>query len=174
MAGSSPRSELEAVFLANRVSLERAARRIVHSQETTEDVVQDAFVKLLHLPDLDKVQQPLAYCRQVVRNVAIDHCRRQSMETAYRVSTDVADIVEPQTVTAATPERLLDGRQALESVANVLDSLPTRTRQAFELWRLSGFTQREIAERLGCSATLVNFILKEADAALRSYKALLE
>ena len=168
------RSELESAFLENRAHLEHVARRIVRSREASEDVLQDAFMKLLNLTDLGRVQRPLAYCIQVVRNVAIDHCRRQTLEATYRVSTDETDVIEPQLNGVATPERLLSDRRALQAVAEVLDTLPARTRHAFELCRLSGLTQREIGERLGCSATLVNFILKEADAALQSCRTLLE
>ena len=102
------RSELESAFLENRVRLEHAARRIVQSGEAAKDVLQDAFVKLLKLPDHSRIRQPVAYCFQVVRTVAIDHCRRQSLEATYRVSTDETDVIEPQENGIATPERLLN------------------------------------------------------------------
>ena len=111
------RSELESAFLENRAHLEHVARRIVRSREASEDVLQDAFMKLLNLTDLGRVQRPLAYCIQVVRNVAIDHCRRQTLEATYRVSTDETDVIEPQLNGVATPERLLSDRRALAAMS---------------------------------------------------------
>lgn len=174
MPNRQPRTELEAVFVENRKRLEITARKIVRSPEQAEDIVQDAFVKILNLADTGKVERPLSYCHQVVRNLAIDHCRRQSLEAVYRIEAAVADYVEPQQAAVATPEQLLIDRRALQAISQALDALPARTRYAFELGRLGGLTQREIAGKLGCSATLVNFILKEADAALQACRTLLD
>lgn len=63
---------------------------------------------------------------------------------------------------AGTPESLSVNRQELRIVADALATLPARTRQAFELHRLGGHTQREIAEQFGVSVTLVNFMIRDA------------
>ena len=53
-------------------------------------------------------------------------------------------------------------RQDLRLVADALSTLPERTRRAFELHRLDGLTQRAIADELGVSITLVNFMIRDA------------
>ncbi|MFC6978486.1 sigma factor-like helix-turn-helix DNA-binding protein [Microbulbifer taiwanensis] len=47
-------------------------------------------------------------------------------------------------------------------VARALGELPERTRRVFELYRMGGHTQREIAKMLGVSPTLVNFMIRDA------------
>ncbi len=53
-------------------------------------------------------------------------------------------------------------RQALCALAGALSELPERTQRAFEMCRLQGMTQKEIASELGVSPTLVNFMVRDA------------
>lgn len=163
---------LTEVFVANRAQLRRVAQKIVRTADLAEDVLQDAYLKLADGAAVRFVQKPLGYCCQVVRNVAIDYHRHNSNEASYRMECEDVEALSPPCHQA--PERLLDGRQALATIDKVLSALPPRTRLAFELNRLSGMTQREIAAQLGCSATLVNFMIKDADAALESCRYLVQ
>jgi DNA-directed RNA polymerase specialized sigma24 family protein len=47
-------------------------------------------------------------------------------------------------------------------VAAALAELPERTRYAFEMHRIQGVSQKEIAIALGVSPTLVNFMIRDA------------
>ncbi|OAK66512.1 RNA polymerase subunit sigma-70 [Variovorax paradoxus] len=163
---------LAEVFVANRAQLQRVAQKIVRTSDLADEVLQDAYLKLADGASLREVRKPLGYCCQVVRNVAFDYHRHHSVEASYRTYCEDVELVSPPSNDA--PERLLDGRQALAAIDRVLDALPARTRLAFELNRLSGLTQREIGVRLGCSATLVNFMIKDADAALESCRYLVQ
>ena len=50
----------------------------------------------------------------------------------------------------------------LENIADALTELPSRTRYAFEMYRLHGVPQKDIAKELGVSPTLVNFMIRDA------------
>ena len=161
------------VFIANRAKLQRVAQKIVRTADLADEVLQDAYLKLADGASVRDVRKPLGYCCQVVRNVAVDYHRHHSVEASYRTYCDDVELVSPPSSNDA-PDRVLGGRQALVAIDRVLEALPPRTRLAFELNRLSGLTQREIATRLGCSATLVNFMIKDADAALESCRYLVQ
>ena len=163
---------LEEVFVAHRTQLHRIAWRIVGESETADEVTQDAYLKLVEGTCARSVERPYCYCCQVVRNLALDHCRRRSLEFTYRVHT--ADGELPQIAGGTTPERRLQDLRTLQTIDVLLDCLPQRTRRAFELNRLDGLTQREIALQLGCSATLVNFMLKDAVGAISGCRELLD
>jgi RNA polymerase sigma factor (sigma-70 family) len=62
----------------------------------------------------------------------------------------------------ATPEALAIDRQQLSIVEQALAQLPERARRVFELYRLEGRTQRDIATMFGISPTLVNFMIRDA------------
>lgn len=148
-----------AMFAAHRPALQRAAFKVLGNVERAQDVVQDTYLKLTEAGHAFEARQPLAYLFQVVRNLAIDAQRRAALEA--RVFVEEADGMEVP-ASAGTPESLTVSRQDLRIVADALATLPVRTRQAFELHRLGGHTQREIADQFGVSVTLVNFMIRDA------------
>ena len=62
----------------------------------------------------------------------------------------------------ASPETSHINFSTLENIADALTELPTRTRYAFEMYRLHGVQQKDIAKELGVSPTLVNFMIRDA------------
>jgi RNA polymerase sigma-70 factor (ECF subfamily) len=163
---------LEQVFVANRHQLQMIARKITGSQELADDVMQDAYLRLRQGECAREIHNPLYYCNQVVRNVALDYYRRQAVEASYRVFTDDGEL--PPVVCPSRVDKDLHDRRILDAVVSVLEGLPPRIRQVFELYRLAGLTQREIGKHLGCSATLVNFMMKEAMEALSMCRVLMD
>jgi RNA polymerase sigma factor (sigma-70 family) len=153
-------------FIANRTQLRDAATRILGCRQRAEDVIQDAYFKIAEVSPAFEIRQPLAFLFQVVRNLAIDRHRRLSMESFVFAEEDEGmQIVS----TAATPEHNVISRQTLTLVASALSALPARTLRAFELHRIDGHTQREVAEELGVSTTLVNFMIRDAMACCREH-----
>ncbi|SDY87407.1 sigma factor [Nitrosomonas sp. Nm33] len=73
--------ELDTTFIANRTQLLRAAYKILGDWERSDDVVQEAYIKITEMEAAQKVRQPLAYLFQIVRNLAIDHYRRVVFES---------------------------------------------------------------------------------------------
>jgi RNA polymerase sigma-70 factor (ECF subfamily) len=159
-------------FVEHRKYLRSLARKITGSAETADDVLQDAYLKLMQGACARDVANPLGYCCQVVRSVAFDYHRRQSVESTYREYCVDGELPPIPCNTAI--DRNLHERRVLDAVAAVVEALPPRIRQVFEMYRLGGLTQREIGKQLQCSATLVNFMLKEAMEALSGCRALLE
>jgi RNA polymerase sigma-70 factor (ECF subfamily) len=47
-------------------------------------------------------------------------------------------------------------------LSSALAQMPERTRYAFEMYKLHGRTQNDIAKDLGVSPTLVNFMVRDA------------
>lgn len=161
------------VFVANWSHLKRIAHKIVGTSDRAEDVTQEAYLKLLESGPMSKVERPLCYCCQVVRNAAFDHCRRQTTEAGWRTYTDDGEL--PQVPCGGgTMDGNLHSRRMLQAVDIALGTLPARTRQAFELHRIEGMTQREIGTCMGVSATLVNFMVKDAMTALEGCRTMFE
>ena len=157
------------VFIAHRAQLRSLAKKLVGTADLADEVVQDAYVKLAEGAGAGtRVERPYCYCCQVVRNIALDHYRRRSVEAKVRVQTDDGQV--PEVPVNCSVAGRIDGRRLIKAIDQVLDTLPRRTREAFELFRLGELTQREIAAKLGCSATLVNFMVRDAREALESLK----
>lgn len=160
---------LHEVFIQHRPQLRQMALAMVRTADFADDIMQDAY---LRLAEAGGVQKPLCYCYQVVRNLALDHFRRSSTEASYR--TYGLDVETMERACSVTPDKVLNQRRVFAAVDKALKALPVRTRCAFELYRLHDMTQRDIAERLGCSATLVNFMVRDAAAALQGCRRLLD
>jgi RNA polymerase sigma-70 factor (ECF subfamily) len=162
--------ELGRTFIEHRTQLRETAQKIVGTRDRAEEVTQAAYIKVIEIAATIAIRNPVSYCFQVVRHLAIDCRRRATLEAHF--FTDDADA---QSVPAAqgTPEQIVIDQQHLSMVRKVLDGLPERTRQAFSLYRLNGLTQRDIASRLGVSATLVNFMIRDAMDALKQCRQML-
>lgn len=160
---------LDEVFIAHHPQLRQMALNIVRCADFADDIMQDAW---LRLSQAGSVHKPLCYCYQVVRNLAMDHFRRHGTEASYR--SFGVDVEQVERSCGVTPECILHQRRALAAIEQALEALPARTRHAFELHRLHEMTQRDIADQLGCSATLVNFMVRDASAALQGCRRWLD
>ena len=153
------RSLLQA-FIDHRTLLVNIAARITGCHARGEDVVQDAFFRVQSAPSItSSLKEQMGYLLRVVRNLAIDHYRKQALERRY-CSHEDADL--QQIVDNATPQDTHLHLSTLDVVEHALGELPTRTRYAFEMYRLHGVPQRVLALELGVSPTLVNFMIRNA------------
>jgi RNA polymerase sigma-70 factor (ECF subfamily) len=106
-----------------------------------EDVVQEAFLKLMALPH--PPNQPLAWLYRVVRNGAISAVRsgqRRRKHEAIRAE-------RGQSWFLPSEETDLDARMATQA----LQSLPNEEREAINMHLWGGLTFLEIADVLGCT-----------------------
>lgn len=148
-------SPLLQAFVDNRSILVKIAARITGCRSRAEDVVQDAAAPQI----TSSFKAQLSYLFQIVRNLAIDHYRKQAMELKYSGSEEEGLNVVIQN---ASPEATHINLAALDDIAEALNELPQRTRYAFEMYRLHGVPQKDIAKELGVSPTLVNFMIRDA------------
>lgn len=121
--------------------------------------MQEAFLKVVEREPITPIAQPLAYLVRMVRNLAIDHYRRQAFEGALYASEDEGlEVASPW----GSPESNVIHRDLLGRVSDALAQLPVRTRAAFEMVRINDMTLKEAACVLGVSQTLVHFMVKAA------------
>jgi RNA polymerase sigma-70 factor (ECF subfamily) len=150
--------DLVAVFTTHRTLLKRAAQEILGNAACAEDLVHDACLKALAC-ETHNALEPLPYALRMVRNMAIDRYRRAVLEGRIF---DHDDDVLAVSAGTGSPERVAIDRQLLRRVARELAALPERTRRVFEMCRLEGRSQREIADMFDISPTMVHFLLREA------------
>lgn len=151
--------ELEDIFINQRPRLCKIAARVLGSSDQADDVVQDAYLKVSEAATLFEVNKTISYVSRVVRNLAIDRYRRSAFESALFVKEEEGD---GAFYASHSPEVIAIDRQSLAQVVLALDELPERTKRVFELYRSGNYTQREVANLLGISTTLVNFMIRDA------------
>lgn len=148
------------LYLKYRIALVSYARPFVGSREEAEEVVQEAFEKLLP-GGFKGIDTPIAYLRRTVRNLALNRRRRHRYE--YEQATEHApEWIQP--LTTPSPERSALFNDQIRIVASVLETFPRQTRAIVEMHRFDGYTLEEIAVRLDLSVTTVHRILTAAMA----------
>ena len=146
------------LYADNRTSLTRFAISLTRSHSDAEDIVQDTFFKLSSVSSVaPSPKAQLNYLFQIVRNLSVDHYRKQSRIRKHHNASDV-----DAAISNSSPETNYSDTQTLNQIDTALAELPERTRYAFERHRIHGISQKEIASELGVSNTLVNFMIRDA------------
>lgn len=161
-----PGRHLGEVFITHRRDLRAIAFTIVGRADLADDVLQDAYIKAVEGACAGEVHNPFGYCRQIVRNKALDYYRSRIVEASIIAPSLDGEL--PEVAGDVQADAGIDERRLLKHINGILAALPERTRIVFELYRLHGETQREIGKRLGISATLVNFMIRDVMHALAS------
>jgi len=138
----------------------RRLKQLLHrrgqSPEDSEDLVQEAFLRLHKFMDSgQEARQPEALLVTTVLNLAVDAKRRDRRDRREQF---VAEPVEDLPIADLTPspDEMLLAEQRLRQITQVLDTkLSARTREIFLLHRLEGFTYDEIAQRMRMSVRTV-------------------
>ena len=141
--------------------LMRYAASILRSDESVEDVVQAAFVRLWEQRAPRDSQHDVAFLYRTVRNLAFNERRWLRVRARWRAGTQSA------TWFAAEPD---EEEAAERRVRDAVAALPRRRREVFELARFHGLSYRQIAETLGVSPQTV---ANHMSAALRDLRGAL-
>ena len=138
-----------------------------------EERVADIFIQLwTNRNILDKIKNPKSYIYVIVKN---------SLKTARKSEQFYQQIDETKTINSMfSPSReqeIIDNEQKemnTNLIREILDIIPEKSRQAFELSRIDGLKYKEIAEILNVTPkTVENHIavaVKYISRALESYK----
>ena len=122
------------------------------AESEIDDLVQQAYCRLAELESVEGIRSPEAYFFEVVRRLFLANVRRArvvSIETVAEVDALNVYADEP------SPERVVAARRELDEVMRLIARLPVRCRRIFELRKIQGLSQREIATALGIAETTV-------------------
>lgn len=123
-------------------------KSLIKSQSVAEDLAQEVFINLWNSRHaLSEVHSLNSYIYTIARNTAIDHMRRIH---TFNVPLEYSD--EP--AGELTDERYFAIEKEL-IIRMAVDNFPERRRMIFSMSRFEGFTNDEIAKRLGISKKTV-------------------
>jgi RNA polymerase sigma-70 factor (ECF subfamily) len=137
-------------------------RKLGRTREDSEDLIQEAFLRLHVYCRTHEVRQEEAFLVRTVRNLSVDAHRRAHRElyVEERVeSLPLLDLRPRPDEEAALSERL-------DRVRAVLDGLTPRTREVFLMHRMEGYSSAQIANTLGISVSAVEKHIARAVLAL--------
>ena len=117
-----------------------------------DDIVQETYAILAGLTSVDHIESPRAYAFQTAQSLIRRHLRRRRIVQFEGLDERDASVHASD---APSPEQHLAARQELWRVRDLIDALPSRRREAFVLRRIEGLSQRDIAQRMGISESVV-------------------
>ncbi len=143
----------------HRAELNRFIERKLGTSEISEDILQDAYLRLRHYPSLATIENPRAFVFRIVANLVIDYQRSASHRLPHDNDEDVLHSIVDNT---AKPDEHYLALQRMEIINAALAELPDKCRLAFYLHRIEGFSHAEIAEQLQLSTSMVGKYLFKA------------
>lgn len=150
-------SDDRALWLATHVMPHEPAvrgwlRRGRHLHADVDDIIQEAYAKLVCVSDVSVIQNVRAYFFQTAYSVVAGRLRRKNV-------VPMASISEIEGLHAGideiTPEDSLAGRNELQLLADMIKHLPDKTRRVFVLRRVSGLSQKEVSSQTGIPESTV-------------------
>ena len=147
---TQPRAEIVAWVGSNIVphepDLRARLRRMAVPEAEIGDIVQDAYLAISRLDSVAHIRSGRAYFFTTARSALLQRVRRERIVRIESLSEADALVIADDD---PGPERHASARQELERVRGLIAALPLPCREIFELRRIQGVPQREIAARLG-------------------------
>ena len=133
-------------IVPHEVDLRTRLRRMAVPEQEISDIVQDSYLRIAKLDSVAHIRNGRAYFFTTARAVLLQRVRRDKIVR-------IDSLTEAEALKLYDddpgPERHTSARRELARVRRLIDALPSPCRQIFELRRIDGVPQREIAERLG-------------------------
>ncbi|MFC1672031.1 RNA polymerase sigma factor [Planctomycetota bacterium] len=135
-------------------SLVSYAAHIVGDHERARDVVQETFLRLCK-EDTSSVEDHLApWLFTVCRNLALDVARK---EARMKPMTDTR--AEMSTGDGSPPSAVLETKESINKVLEVVESLPVKQQEALRLKFQQGLRYRQIADVMETSVSNVGVLI---------------
>ena len=120
--------------------------------EDIDDLVQEAFSRLLKAHDSGPIVNPRAFLFVTTRNMALNQLRHMRYERPP--GTEEVDPLSIVDEVNGPPESVAK-EEELQQLIKAIQSLPKRCRQVMTLRKIYGLSQKEVARRLNISVHTV-------------------
>jgi len=149
------------VYDQHFIIIYRVALRVLESSELAKDMAQEIFTTIwVKRADLQGVKSFEAYLRTSVRNLAYDFFKKQ-----LKVEAANGEYVSRLELHDAAPEA-----DRYRGVMKLMEQLPPKARQVFELAKVEGLSYEAIAERLKISTITVNHHISIVNKIIKNTK----
>ena len=156
---------IERLFAEHQRALQSFFYRRIKGKAQAPDLVQEVYIRMLRVSDVDAIRNPEVYLYTVASNLAKEHAVLERKQAAG-VDADEAGI---QDLLAELPtvDRDLDTDRRVARLRTVLMQLSPKCRAAVALRYRHELSYEEIGERLGVSSNMVKKYLVQALAHCR-------
>lgn len=141
-----------AFYAQHHQAFRRVASGALRVEADADDVVQDAFVRVLAMEGKDPISSPMGLLTRVTLNLAADRRRGDRVRARHLdPDADWEKVAAPD----GTPEQNAEASQLCLRLNETIAGLPPRCREVFILHRFHDLSHADIARRLGISRNMV-------------------
>lgn len=153
--------QFKITVLPLRAKLLNYARKLTDEPEDAEDAIQEVLLKLWNKRlELEQYRSIEAFAMTLTHNLCMDMWRRKHINN---LSLDVVQAVAP----TGTPEWLLEIKDEIRLMHEIIDSLPPLQRTIMRMKDIEEYETDEIAEITGCGAEAIRSNLSRARKKVR-------
>ena len=162
-------AELGAFYTAHRFELKTHADRILKDSSRADEVVQDAFIKvMLAAPELTSEEHALSYLHRTIENLCIDLFRAEGRRPNLVLLDDATAEVESSWQDQGDHSQVLSAAEDAAIIRQALALLSPAERTALVMWEMDGRSTAEIAAELGIKESSVRHTVSRARTSLRN------
>jgi RNA polymerase sigma factor (sigma-70 family) len=141
----------------------RYAYSILGDDDTAKDVVQETLLKAWEKrTDFHQIKSPEAWCMTLTKNFALDKFRSKHHKTVGLVYDFDKETKEQ------TPYEIAENTNTMETIDEIVNSLPAKQREVFQLRNIEEYSYAEICEITGYNINDVKVNIFRARKAIRT------
>jgi RNA polymerase sigma factor (sigma-70 family) len=133
-------------------TLRKLLRHKGRTVDETDELIQEAFLRLQVYRRERHVREPEAFLVRTVQNLHVDLVRRRARRgVQVTVDSPRVRLIDPKPL----PDEVLASEQRMQRLRAGLQALAPRTREIVLMHRIEGFSHGQIAAELGISISAV-------------------
>jgi RNA polymerase sigma-70 factor (ECF subfamily) len=133
------------------LKLRRLLRSRGRSIDDTDDLIQEAFLRLTAYCRDHQVEQTEAFLVRAALNLSIDQHRRERVAAIVPAGLEALELIDP----SPPPDAVYAAQERLQHLRAGLAALRPRQREVFLLNRVDGFSFVQISTQLNISMSMV-------------------
>lgn len=121
-------------------------------RDDADDLVQEAYARVLKTPDHRAIVAPRGFVLTIVHNLALERLRRaRVVRIDLLASLEMLDVADP----APDAFAIAAGRSELQRLLDLIDALPPQCGRVLHMRKVQGMSPAAIAEALSISVSTV-------------------
>lgn len=133
------------------LTLLQFATAYLKAKEPAEEIVNDVLYKVWQRKEsIAEISHLRAYLFTAVRNACLNHLARQREEQGLLSGMPFKEL------TAEDPESIIISMELHDCIRNAINALPPRCRQIYEMVRIEGLRNKDVAAQLNISVNTID------------------
>lgn len=122
--------------------------KLIGDKESAKDITQETYVKVIELNPNKEINRSFLY--KVAKNIVIDESRKNKKISNIEYQEEIFSIPKDE-----QPDEIAIKTNQYENLMKIVDTLPSRSKEAFLLHTIDGYSRKEIASMMGISQNAV-------------------